>query len=67
MEMKTPVIPCSSKEYPSPTTRPVNSILENRQLKVEGLNIMRHWQSDLDMFIDTYGEKLLKGEEETGA
>jgi len=66
MEMKTPVIPCSSKEYPSPATRPLNSILENRQLKIEGLNIMRHWQSDLDIFIDTYGERLLKGEEKTG-
>ena len=63
MEMKTPVIPCSSKEYPSPATRPVNSILENRQLKVEGVNIMHHWQRDLDIFIDTYGERLLKGEE----
>lgn len=63
MEMKTPVIPCSSTEYPSPATRPVNSILENRQLKVEGVNIMHHWQRDLDIFIDTYGERLLKGEE----
>lgn len=63
MEMKTPVIPCSSREYPSPATRPVNSILENRQLKVEGVNIMHHWQRDLDIFIDTYGERLLKGEE----
>ena len=63
MEMQTPVIPCSSREYPSPATRPVNSILENRQLKVEGVNIMHHWQRDLDIFIDTYGERLLKGEE----
>lgn len=65
MEITIPVLPCTSEEYPTPAIRPLNSILENRQLKVEGLNIMPHWQKDLDIFIDKYGEMLLKGEEES--
>jgi len=65
MEIKIPVLPCATKEYPTPAVRPVNSILENRQLKRERLNIMPNWQNDLDIFIDTYGKRLLKGEEET--
>jgi dTDP-4-dehydrorhamnose reductase len=65
MEVKIPVFPCATKEYPAPAIRPVNSILENRQLKRERLNIIPNWQKDLDIFIDNYGEKLLKGEEET--
>jgi dTDP-4-dehydrorhamnose reductase len=59
MEIKTPVSSCTTKDYPTPATRPVNSILENRQLKLEGLNIMPHWQKDLDFFIESYREELL--------
>jgi dTDP-4-dehydrorhamnose reductase len=62
MGIKAHVVPCATKQYPTPAIRPVNSILENRQLKREGLNVMPHWQKDLDIFIDMYGEELLKGE-----
>ncbi|MBW2004946.1 MAG: dTDP-4-dehydrorhamnose reductase [Deltaproteobacteria bacterium] len=65
MEITIPVLPCASEKYPTPAIRPLNSILENRQLKIEGLNIMPNWQKDLDIFIDNYGEMLLKGEEES--
>lgn len=65
MEIKTPVLPCATKDCPTPAMRPLNSILENRQLKRERVNIMPSWQKDLDIFIDTYGESLLKGKEET--
>jgi len=65
MEITIPILPCISEEYPTPAKRPLNSILENRQLKIEGLNIMPNWQKDLDIFIDNYGEMLLKGEEES--
>jgi len=34
--------------------------LENRLLKNQGINIMRHWKEDLDAFLEKYGEALLK-------
>lgn len=60
MKIKTPVVPCATKDYPTPAVRPVNSILENRQLKREGLNVMPNWQKDLGLFIDKYGGELLR-------
>jgi len=63
MGITIPIFPCTTKEYPTPAIRPVNSILENRQLKRERLNLMPNWQKDLNIFIDNYGEKLLRGEE----
>jgi dTDP-4-dehydrorhamnose reductase len=65
MGIRTPVLPCATRDYPTPALRPANSILENRQLKREGLNVMPNWQKDLDIFIEKYGEKLLEGQEET--
>ncbi len=67
MDIKIPVLPCTSDEYPTPAKRPTNSILENRQLKTEGLNIMPNWQKDLDTFLDTYGETLVKDAERSPA
>lgn len=60
METKTRIVPCATKDYPTPAVRPVNSILENRQLKREGLNVMPNWKKDLDLFIDKYGGELLR-------
>ena len=60
MDIKIPILPCASDEYPTPAKRPANSILENRQLKTEGINIMPNWQKDLDNFLDIYGETLLR-------
>jgi len=62
MEMKIPVLPCATKDYPTPATRPASSILENRQLKTERLNIMPDWQKDIETFVDSYGKRLLRGE-----
>ncbi len=67
MDIKIPVVPCTSDEYPTPAKRPANSILENRQLKTEGLNIMPSWQRDLDTFLDTYGETLVRDAERSAA
>ena len=67
MDIKIPVLPCTSDEYPTPAKRPANSILENRQLKTEGLNIMPSWQKDLDTFLDIYGETLVKDAERSPA
>jgi dTDP-4-dehydrorhamnose reductase len=54
------VIPCTSKEYPTPASRPKNSVLENRRLKNEGINLMPQWEDDLDRFVHRFRELLLE-------
>jgi dTDP-4-dehydrorhamnose reductase len=54
------LIPCATKDYPTPATRPRNSILENRRLKEQGINVMPHWQKDLDQFVSMFGERLIR-------
>ncbi|MDY6990161.1 MAG: dTDP-4-dehydrorhamnose reductase [Thermodesulfobacteriota bacterium] len=54
------VVPCTSAEYPTPASRPKNSILENRHLKQEGLNLMMDWKEDLDQFVSRHREDLLR-------
>ncbi len=60
MGITVDILPCSAEYYPSAATRPLNSILENRQLKKEGLNIIPNWKADLDIFVDRYKEELLR-------
>jgi len=58
MGLKTPVQPITTAEYPTPARRPQNSILENRRLKDQGLNLMRPWQDDVLEFVAQHGEAL---------
>ena len=51
MGISAQITPCTTAEYPTPARRPRNSILENQRLKVEGINLMRPWQTDLDEFV----------------
>ena len=53
------IVPCTTAEYPTPAVRPQCSILENRRLKNENLNIMNHWQKDLDDYIQQHGDRLI--------
>ncbi|HUT72527.1 MAG TPA: dTDP-4-dehydrorhamnose reductase [Desulfatiglandales bacterium] len=53
------LIPCTTEEYPTPAIRPMNSILENRRLKGAGIDIMPHWEDDLDQFVSTCRERLI--------
>ena len=39
--------PVTSAEFPTPAKRPANSVLENFMLKVQGLDIMPHWEESL--------------------
>jgi dTDP-4-dehydrorhamnose reductase len=60
LEVKKPLKPCSSRDYPTVAARPPNSILANRRLKAAGLNLMRPWQKDLEEFIGIFREDLLR-------
>jgi dTDP-4-dehydrorhamnose reductase len=53
------IISCSTSEYPTPAVRPQCAILENRHLKNENVNIMQHWQKDVDEYIRLYGKQLI--------
>ena len=52
--------PFSIKEWHVPAERPANCLLENKQLKLQRLNIMRDWREDLKEFLEKYGEDLIK-------
>lgn len=39
---------------------PLNGILENRLLKKQGIHMMQDWKKDLELFLDRYGEELIK-------
>ena len=59
MDVPHKLVPCSSEEYPLPAVRPKNSILENRHLKEENINVMKFWQEDVDAFATGFRGQLI--------
>jgi dTDP-4-dehydrorhamnose reductase len=61
-EMGVPhsIVPCTTEEYPTPASRPTNSIMENRHLKKKSIDIMPHWKDDLEQFVYTHKERLVR-------
>jgi dTDP-4-dehydrorhamnose reductase len=51
LELKTPLEPCTVDEFPSPVKRPFYSVLENKNLKAQKLNIMKPWRDALHIFL----------------
>ena len=54
-------VPCSTDEFPTPTKRPANSILENARLKELGINLFMDWNEELKLFVEQNGTAVLEG------
>ncbi|SPD73448.1 putative dTDP-4-dehydrorhamnose reductase [uncultured Desulfobacterium sp.] len=58
--LKARLEPCKFKDLARPARRPANSLLENRLLKKQGINLMVDWREDVNAFLDTFGDGLIK-------
>ncbi len=47
LDLKTPLLACSVKDFPITVKRPFYSVLENEHLKMAGKNIMPYWKTAL--------------------
>ncbi len=52
-------VPCTTDEFPTPTKRPANSILENAHAKKLGINCFKNWEDELNQFVERSGESIL--------
>ena len=60
LKIKAPIEPCSLTELNGGNRLPVNCLLENRLSKKQGVYVMAHWKKDLDIFLEEYGDQLIK-------
>lgn len=49
------VVPCATRDYPTPAPRPRNSILLNARLHRDRLGVFRPWEEDVRRFAETCG------------
>ncbi|HEX9910209.1 MAG TPA: dTDP-4-dehydrorhamnose reductase [Desulfatiglandales bacterium] len=67
LNLKASLEPCSLAECRRKAKRPANCILENRILKKCGINLLPDWKEDLDLFLDQFGEDLIKQAKASGS
>lgn len=60
LNIKHNFVPCCSDEFPTPSKRPSNSILENAHAKQLGINVFLDWRAELQRYIEIHGEFLVK-------
>jgi dTDP-4-dehydrorhamnose reductase len=53
-------VPCGTDEFPTPTRRPANSILENKHAKELGINVFKDWKTELKNFVAEHGVDIVK-------
>lgn len=58
-------VPCTTEEFPTPTKRPINSILENSHAKKLGINVFGDWREELKMFTKQYGDAMIEEVQKT--
>ncbi len=51
--LKREIVPCTTADFPRPASRPANSRLEKRMLRLAGFPLMPHWQESLERFISS--------------
>lgn len=54
------VEPVSTAEYPQKAKRPQHAVMDNRMLKLRGLDVMRTWEAALQDYIETESKQLKK-------
>jgi len=59
MQVAHTIVPCRSDDYPTPAKRPKNSVLENRRLKTEGIDLLSDWRAGVDQFVALCRSQLL--------
>lgn len=56
LKLKTPLSPCSVKDFPTTIKRPLYSVLENKRAKVLHVAEMPHWKDSLVAFLKSHNE-----------
>jgi dTDP-4-dehydrorhamnose reductase len=56
--LKAAVTPCATRDYPRPAARPANSVLENRLLRLAGLDLMPDWREAFGAYWERWGASL---------
>jgi dTDP-4-dehydrorhamnose reductase len=54
LKIKTPLLPCSVRDFPLVVKRPFYSVLENKRANDLQLQKMPHWKEALESFLNDH-------------